>query len=43
MTPKFSWDKQNEGHLKRHGIIRSEAEDVLAGKSPPFGVPDGGE
>jgi uncharacterized DUF497 family protein len=31
MTPKFSWDKQNEGHLKRHGIIRSEAEDVLAG------------
>jgi uncharacterized DUF497 family protein len=31
MAPKFSWDRQNEGHLKRHGIARSEAEDVLAG------------
>jgi hypothetical protein len=31
MAPKFSWDRQNEGHLKRHGIGRSEAEDVLAG------------
>ena len=31
MTPAFDWDEQNESHLARHGISRSEAEDVLAG------------
>jgi uncharacterized DUF497 family protein len=31
MTPAFDWDEQNEQHLGRHGISRSEAEDVLLG------------
>lgn len=28
---QFDWDKQNEGHLARHGISRSDTEDVLLG------------
>lgn len=28
---EFDWDEQNEGHLGRHGISRSDAEDVLSG------------
>ena len=29
--PKFDWDEQNERHLAKHGISRSDAEDVLSG------------
>jgi uncharacterized DUF497 family protein len=28
---EFEWDKHNQRHLARHGIRRSEAEDVLSG------------
>lgn len=28
---EFDWDRQNEGHLAKHGISRSDAEDILAG------------
>ena len=28
---EFEWDKHNQRHLARHGISRSEAEDVLSG------------
>jgi uncharacterized DUF497 family protein len=28
---EFDWDEQNEGHLRNHGISRSDAEDVLSG------------
>lgn len=28
---EFDWDEQNKRHLARHGISRSDAEDVLAG------------
>lgn len=28
---EFEWDKHNQRHLARHGIHRSEAEDVLSG------------
>ncbi|HZW96974.1 MAG TPA: BrnT family toxin [Candidatus Eremiobacteraceae bacterium] len=28
---EFEWDKHNQLHLARHGIHRSEAEDVLSG------------
>ena len=28
---EFDWDKHNEQHLAKHGITRSEAEDVLSG------------
>jgi len=28
---EFDWDEHNERHLGRHGIRRSEAEDILAG------------
>jgi uncharacterized DUF497 family protein len=28
---EFEWDKNNQRHLARHGISRSEAEDVLSG------------
>jgi uncharacterized DUF497 family protein len=27
----FDWDNENEGHLAKHGISRSNAEDVLNG------------
>jgi uncharacterized DUF497 family protein len=27
----FDWDVQNEDHLAKHGISRSDAEDVLSG------------
>ena len=27
----FDWDEHNERHLAKHGITRSEAEDVLSG------------
>ena len=28
---EFDWDKHNERHLAKHGISRSDAEDVLRG------------
>jgi uncharacterized DUF497 family protein len=28
---EFDWDEHNEQHLAKHGISRSDAEDVLAG------------
>lgn len=28
---EFDWDNQNEGHLAKHGISRSDAEDILTG------------
>lgn len=28
---EFDWDEHNEGHLAKHGISRSDAEDVLSG------------
>jgi uncharacterized DUF497 family protein len=28
---EFNWDEHNERHLAKHGISRSEAEDVLTG------------
>jgi uncharacterized DUF497 family protein len=28
---EFDWDQENEGHLARHGISRSDAEDVMSG------------
>ena len=28
---EFDWDEQNEPHLAKHGISRSDAEDVLNG------------
>lgn len=28
---EFDWDDQNEGHLGKHSISRSDAEDVLVG------------
>lgn len=28
---EFDWDQENEGHLARHGISRSDAEDVVSG------------
>jgi uncharacterized DUF497 family protein len=28
---EFDWDDQNAGHLAKHDISRSEAEDVLTG------------
>ena len=28
---EFDWDKHNEQHLAKHGISRSDAEDVLGG------------
>ena len=28
---EFDWDEQNENHLAKHGITRSDAEDVLSG------------
>jgi uncharacterized DUF497 family protein len=28
---EFDWDEHNEQHLARHGISRSDAEDVLSG------------
>jgi uncharacterized DUF497 family protein len=28
---EFDWDEHNEQHLAKHGITRSEAEDVLSG------------
>lgn len=30
-APEFDWDEQNEKHLSKHGISRSDAEDVLSG------------
>ena len=30
-APKFDWDNHNERHLAKHGISRSDAEDVLSG------------
>jgi uncharacterized protein len=29
--PEFDWDEQNEQHLAKHSISRSDAEDVLSG------------
>ena len=29
--PEFDWDEQNQRHLARHNISRSDAEDVLSG------------
>jgi len=29
--PEFDWDEQNERHLAKHTISRSDAEDVLSG------------
>jgi uncharacterized DUF497 family protein len=28
---EFDWDDQNEEHLSKHGISRSDAEDILTG------------
>ena len=28
---QFDWDQNNEGHLAKHGISRSDAEDVMSG------------
>jgi uncharacterized DUF497 family protein len=28
---EFDWDENNEQHLAKHGISRSDAEDVLSG------------
>ncbi|HEX8816081.1 MAG TPA: BrnT family toxin [Terriglobales bacterium] len=28
---EFDWDEQNERHLARHGISRSDAEDIFYG------------
>ncbi|MFY9791310.1 MAG: BrnT family toxin [Candidatus Sulfotelmatobacter sp.] len=28
---EFDWDEHNKGHLAKHGISRSDAEDVLSG------------
>ena len=28
---EFDWDEHNERHLAKHGISRSDAEDVLSG------------
>ncbi len=28
---EFDWDRHNEHHLAKHGISRSDAEDVLSG------------
>jgi uncharacterized DUF497 family protein len=28
---EFDWDSQNEGHLAKRGISRSDAEDILTG------------
>ena len=28
---EFDWDEQNETHIAKHGISRSDAEDVLSG------------
>ena len=28
---EFEWDKHNQRHLARHGISRSDAEEVLSG------------
>jgi uncharacterized DUF497 family protein len=30
-APEFDWDKENERHLAKHDISRSDAEDVLSG------------
>jgi uncharacterized protein len=30
-APEFDWDEHNEKHLAKHGIRRSDAEDVLSG------------
>jgi len=30
-APEFDWDEQNEDHLSKHDISRSDAEDVLSG------------
>ena len=32
----FDWDKHNEKHLARHGVSRSDAEDVLSGNHVLF-------
>jgi uncharacterized DUF497 family protein len=29
--PEFDWDEHNEQHLAKHGISRSDAEEVLTG------------
>jgi len=31
MLRDFDWDEQNKRHLAKHGISRSDAEDVLSG------------
>lgn len=31
MSCDFDWDEHNERHLAKHGISRSDAEDVLSG------------
>ena len=43
--PQFDWDEQNQQHLTRHQISRSEAEDVLSGNHVLMGfdVVDGEE
>ncbi len=28
---EFDWDSQNEGHLAKHAISRSDAEDIVTG------------
>jgi len=28
---EYDWDEHNEAHLEKHGISRSDAEDVLTG------------
>lgn len=30
-SSEFDWDQHNEQHLEKHGISRSDAEDVLSG------------
>ena len=34
--PEFDWDEHNEKHLAKHGISRSDVEDVLSGNHMLF-------
>jgi uncharacterized DUF497 family protein len=42
---EFEWDEHNERHLRKHGITRSDAEDVLSGNHIllEYQVVEGGE
>jgi predicted DNA binding CopG/RHH family protein len=38
---EFDWDEHNKAHLEKHGISRSDAEDVLTGDHILLEAPDG--